>query len=154
MNNCPICFNLLDNNQTCITNCNHIFCIQCLEEWINKKRIDCPTCRQIIKQYKHNNFNNKIIIFQNEQIIQNNILLEIKYHKLYKSFKLYRFLSIIFSIFLIYYINCYNSINDEYNLLNNKYNKCNYNNSLINSNLIKTNLYIVNQLKSCYIPYF
>ena len=71
------------------------------------------TISQIIKEYKHNNFNNKIIIFQNEEIIQNNILLERNYHKLYKSFRMCRFLLLIFSIFLVYYINSYNSINNK-----------------------------------------
>jgi len=151
MKNCPICFQGFELNIQCITNCNHYFCIECLQKWIDRKRIDCPSCRQIIKEYKYNNINNKIIILQNEDIIQNYAYLEIKYKKLYNFFK---YILLISFISLLIYVNYYNLLKNQYNLLQDEYNKCSNNISQINSGFVKTNIYINSQYKTCLIPYF
>lgn len=46
---CPICYdvmNICDKKKMCITNCNHIFCKECLPSWlISSKCNKCPMCR-------------------------------------------------------------------------------------------------------------
>ena len=44
---CSICYNSAD----CKTNCNHIFCQDCLRKWMQRKR-SCPFCREYIKSIK------------------------------------------------------------------------------------------------------
>ncbi len=46
-NICPICLELLTCITTIKTECNHIFCVVCLESWINYKH-NCPVCRHNI----------------------------------------------------------------------------------------------------------
>ena len=155
MNTCPICFkDNLNENEVSITNCNHIFCKKCLEEWIDRKRIDCPTCRQVIKNYRNNKINNKILILQNNHAIQRNIILENNYIKLYKYYKFCKFMFCISSLTLMLYTHLYNITKTENNLLENKYNECLYNNSLFNSNLIKVNIFNNYNSEICYIPYY
>ena len=69
---CPICFKEIIDNNACFTNCNHIFCYECLNKWFNKKRVDCPMCRSSILFFSHNNEKNRIIIIKNESNNQNN----------------------------------------------------------------------------------
>ena len=47
---CPICLNSLENHTRCITNCNHEFCIDCINKWININKIYCPLCKQQLKR--------------------------------------------------------------------------------------------------------
>lgn len=48
-NNCSICFQALTENNKYITvTCKHLFCIQCIYQWI-KEKSTCPYCRSIIK---------------------------------------------------------------------------------------------------------
>lgn len=35
-----------ENSQLVKTRCNHIFCKDCLDKWINDSKPDCPLCRQ------------------------------------------------------------------------------------------------------------
>jgi hypothetical protein len=44
---CAICLDLLIGSRQAI--CGHIFCSQCISEWLLRKEI-CPVCRQKIKK--------------------------------------------------------------------------------------------------------
>lgn len=47
--NCSICFQALTTNNEYITvTCKHLFCIQCIYQWI-KEKSTCPYCRSVIK---------------------------------------------------------------------------------------------------------
>jgi len=65
MNNvieCSIC--LTENisiNNTCLTNCNHNFCKECLDNWLNKNKKTCPLCISVINNYKYRGDNYNII---------------------------------------------------------------------------------------------
>ena len=46
---CSICLEEnINNNELCKTNCNHIFCKKCLDDWFNKGKNTCPLCRDNI----------------------------------------------------------------------------------------------------------
>lgn len=58
-NSCPICLEDLEN--PCKTECNHIICKSCIEEWFKKKKDTCPLCRNIIESYRENDERVKVI---------------------------------------------------------------------------------------------
>jgi hypothetical protein len=63
---CPICINNINN--ICITECNHIFCIDCILNWLSKKNT-CPLCRTEINI-------EKLLIDIDKNIQKINILIE------------------------------------------------------------------------------
>tara|TARA_B100000900_G_scaffold411560_1_gene431502 strand:+ start:1166 stop:1747 length:582 start_codon:yes stop_codon:yes gene_type:complete len=56
---CPICLEELE--VPCKTQCNHIICKNCIEEWFKNKKDTCPLCRNIIESYYENNERVKVI---------------------------------------------------------------------------------------------
>lgn len=48
MNECPICYENLNNTFICTTPCKHTFCLRCV---IDLKTHACPLCRQNLKKY-------------------------------------------------------------------------------------------------------
>jgi DNA repair protein RAD5 len=50
-NNCPICLDTIQNDDTVITPCGHTFCCTCLDILFKKSRdAKCPHCRLLIKK--------------------------------------------------------------------------------------------------------
>ena len=45
--NCPICFESLENTNVCITKCNHQYCVACFIKHVcnSKSNGSCPLCR-------------------------------------------------------------------------------------------------------------
>ena len=71
---CSVCLCKLDENSY-TTNCNHTFCKDCIEGWLENNHNTCPLCRQEIRECMHNSENMKIKIYMNNinnntQIIQ------------------------------------------------------------------------------------
>ena len=58
---CIICFNNIPEDKLCRTNCNHIYCKECLHTWFDRGKVECPMCRINVKSYE----NNGIINFLN-----------------------------------------------------------------------------------------
>jgi|TARA_Y100000389_G_C17308198_1_gene436545 hypothetical protein len=80
---CPICFDNLNIENECITNCHHIFCKQCLDNWFDKGKITCPNCRENIKYIT--NMKKKIrLITVKEKIIREVFLTEINTVSIHK----------------------------------------------------------------------
>ena len=63
--NCPICLEIMEDNNIVVTKCNHKFCFSCLMSSCCIKN-NCPLCRQEIKEYK----NKKLPKFKHIYIIQ------------------------------------------------------------------------------------
>ena len=55
---CAICFETLENTNTCITKCGHKYCLTCIlqhsQNRTSKNNVDCPMCRTTL--YKHEVF--------------------------------------------------------------------------------------------------
>ena len=67
MTECVICYDVFIETSTyCITNCNHSFCINCLNTLMSadrllisiKRHTNCPYCRNKISQIKFHNIKN------------------------------------------------------------------------------------------------
>jgi len=50
---CAICLNSPQVDKS-FPPCEHTFCFECLDQWCNVKN-DCPTCKQEIQSFRHNN---------------------------------------------------------------------------------------------------
>ena len=161
---CAVCLNEeILNEHICITNCSHIFCRTCLDNWFNQGKGSCPICRTPIQYFKNEDNNYRVVIHTNanrnthlisrrevERIIRQN------YSQKYFIF----FLSIIILIFYGYYL----SLNEEYNHLLVLYNNNIHNITILNEQLIhcsqeEKSMYINicdnigHIMKKCIIPY-
>ena len=58
-NECSICLLTIDKDNSCITSCNHNFCYDCLNKWLEKKT--CPNCRKQIDYFHYKNEINRLI---------------------------------------------------------------------------------------------
>lgn len=75
---CPICYeNLKINDEVYLIKCCHLFHKECLKDWIKKNNINCPTCREDLKDIYEN---------YNEGIKKINKKREDLYKKLYKKY--------------------------------------------------------------------
>ena len=55
MTSCSICFEVLEEKDTCKTKCNHSFHTSCLLKWINSHS-NCPMCRtELVEKKKEDN---------------------------------------------------------------------------------------------------
>lgn len=69
MNSCTICMKEeLKKEDIYTTDCNHMFCKKCLDDWFQRGNQTCPLCRSYIDTYIHKDENYKLII----HIIENN----------------------------------------------------------------------------------
>jgi hypothetical protein len=77
MERCSIC--LEEINNVSITNCNHSFCSNCLNGWLDQNKDTCPMCRTKIRSYINNEEITKIIsintITNNENIPMNEMFI-------------------------------------------------------------------------------
>ena len=147
---CSICLEEnIDNDELCKTNCNHIFCKKCLDDWFNKGKNTCPLCRDKIDFFEYKNEKNKIILIETkdnninvnniQQLLNNNNLNLNEIQVLLRNLmirnarlKCYLFISLFTSINYIsnyYFCSYYN------NQLNNELGICDNNNTIINNNL-------------------
>ena len=60
-NSCIVCFNSINEEEMCITNCEHKYCLDCLKKWFDRGNISCPFCRQDIEHFFKNNEKNNIV---------------------------------------------------------------------------------------------
>ena len=60
-NNCIICLKEnLNNEIICSTNCLHLFCKECLDQWLDTGKRTCPICRQNINYFKNKDIHYRI----------------------------------------------------------------------------------------------
>ena len=100
MSECPICFEFLENqNQIIKTECDHQFCLTCLNEWLrrNPNNYTCPICRS--------NINNCVITVNDPSYttIQINLVDEPIARRMVSVFS-YKFLCIVFIIVTFFLI--------------------------------------------------
>lgn len=52
MDKCSICLTTEINDPTALSDCIHLFCFNCIQEWLNMKP-ECPLCKQAPTDLKH-----------------------------------------------------------------------------------------------------
>jgi len=133
---CSVCLNEeVEENKRCITECNHFFCLDCMNNWFNQRTISCPMCRQTIKLYRINGEHHHIISLNTNRDTthDNNLrmeLLQLRNRNYYANIML--FLFFIYFIYSLYENSILIIERDDYKLL---YKNC-------SDELIKNNVYI------------
>ena len=166
---CAICLSdEIEEREQCTTNCNHAFCLPCLNNWFNQNNTSCPLCRDTIINYdtiegKHyiisvgnnNNNNNNI---NNNNINYLEIVLQLKNRIYYMSGVL--FISMLWFIYSLYQNNILMFQRDQYEML---YTNCTHrltiSNQLIEimndyNSLSTVQIYLNNYLYNCFFPLY
>ena len=142
LNQCSICFREeISNDDRCSTNCNHIFCKECLDQWFDLGKSSCPLCRQSIQYFTHQSIENRIINISTPENSRT-VIPRSRYQALVITnarLKFSLFLSTVglLSLSMLYMINMFD-LNYYSTLLNN----CENNNTLLNNQL---NQFIYNE---------
>ena len=99
---CVICFNSINENEVSITNCNHIFCLQCILRWFNQGKISCPSCRSNVVSFTNDGRLNHIIKVKERT---NDTTLEQNFRRIYNQNVFFKFiigLNIVYSLYSMY----------------------------------------------------
>jgi hypothetical protein len=64
MNTCSICLDIIENNNKCVTICEHYFCFLCISKWLYIYDT-CPCCRNVItiSTFKKKKLPKKTLVF-------------------------------------------------------------------------------------------
>lgn len=114
---CPICFEVLTQDNITKTNCNHIYCFNCINQLIENNNINCSLCRTEVKNYKNKNDNFKIIKINNNVNSRNERDLLLIIQKLRKSLICQRIINGLLFLYLLdmyYYRLFVDDYYDEY----------------------------------------
>ena len=105
LNSCVICFNEIEDEDKCVTNCNHTYCNECIMSWFNRGNFSCPTCREEVENFMNNGTVNRLIKIEdtNRSIVpavdlQN--LRRLHNQNLYLKFII--FTNIIYTLYTVY----------------------------------------------------
>ena len=101
---CSICLQDIININTCVTNCHHRYCVDCLNRWFDRGQSSCPMCRGTVRYITHDNQSHRIIFnrldnqhIQSQPHVQsqgNNVLITKQFYRFIKlSYVLMSFLS-------------------------------------------------------------
>ena len=101
---CSICLQEIININTCVTNCHHRYCVDCLNRWFDRGQSSCPLCRGTVRYITHDNQSHRIIFnrldnqhIQSQPHVQsqgNNVLITKQFYRFIKlSYVLMSFLS-------------------------------------------------------------
>ena len=101
---CSICLQDIININTCVTNCHHRYCVDCLNRWFDRGQSSCPMCRGTVRYITHDNQSHRIIFnrldnqhIQSQPHVQsqgNNVIITKQFYRFIKlSYVLMSFLS-------------------------------------------------------------
>ena len=152
MNSCTICMKEnLELDIIYTTDCKHIFCKECLDDWFHRGNQSCPLCRSHIDSYKHKDENYKLIIHTVErdtsinQINLNDLINQsmIVRNIVKKNIRL-RFYSFSMSLLFLYMLNSYLYSLQTINTISNQLDICNLNISHLKDSLNQYQIMIPN----------
>ena len=157
---CTICMEDKYIDEECITNCNHIFCKNCIHEWFEKKKTSCPSCRSDIEYYlnkKQKNIIVKVKEENSESRTMNNIIIENERMLRKLQAKVYKLnLFICFNIgYLLYSLFLEGSKNAQIMYYEDKYENCSIDLTNLENIISERNEYIIyntNRYYKCDIP--
>lgn len=120
---CSICLQDTINKNTCVTNCSHRYCVDCLNIWFDRGQNSCPMCRGNVRYITHDNQSHRIIFnrLDNQdnqphvQVQGNNVLITKQFYKFIKLS--YILLSFLTTIPIIMYIELRKDYSDKITIL-------------------------------------
>ena len=143
MNICVICMkeNITDG-ELYITDCKHIFCKECLEDWFKRGNQTCPLCRSEIDSYIYKDEKYKLIIHTIERdtsinqinltdLIDQSVVVR---NIIKKNIRL-RFYGFSMSLLFLYMLNSYLYSLQTISTISNELNTCNLNNTQLKDSL-------------------
>ena len=159
---CTICMKEdLNEDEIYYTECNHEFCKDCLDDWFQRGNQSCPLCRREITEYKHKDDKYKLIIHTVESNIRTNqiSLTDLLNHNLIvrnivkQNIRL-RFYGFAMTFLFLYLLNSYLYDLQNINMLENKLNLCNMNNTNLKEKLDNCGLFYDNLGSGYYVSMF
>tara|TARA_B110000495_G_C22992818_1_gene584888 strand:- start:724 stop:1317 length:594 start_codon:yes stop_codon:yes gene_type:complete len=170
---CSICLiEDIEDSSLCLTDCSHQFCKDCLDEWLDQKKITCPMCRSEIKYFNYQDSMNRIVKLNtgggNLQLIS----MLYSYIKVYKITVYFLFIYGLYTTYNLYYYrglislyreeidDCLKNQTDNYSFINDLNNEIKLlNNELVDqdpsndkSHFSLVELIINHNIFSCLIP--
>ena len=148
LNECSICLKENLDEDKCVTNCSHIFCKECLDQWFDQGKSSCPLCRRVVQYFNHQSSQIRIV---NTQVNSRTVIPRSQYQQL-----IHRNLQLKFSLFVAslgIILSSVLYISDSFNLnyyINRLY-ECEYNNTRLNQQLDNYQLISNNQENPPYI---
>jgi len=115
MKQCIICLDDFKEDEICLTNCNHVYCNECLTRWFEENKVECPFCRSEIKNYFFNDsLNNIVKIKINDHNVNNRInLYQQNIIRLYNQNVFLKMILLIQFIYSLYNVFSYSNIRNE-----------------------------------------
>ena len=165
---CAICLsNEIPQEEECTTNCNHKFCLSCINHWFNQETTTCPLCRAIITSYNNTEGTHHIISIMNSGNNNNNdnqndnnlaAIIQLKTRIYYLKFTV--LISFIYFIYSLYQTNNLIFERNRYEILyKNCTEKLDISNQVItimsdNDSLSPLPVYFNNHLYNCFFPLY
>lgn len=166
---CIICLkdDILNENM-CSTGCSHVFCKECLDQWLDKGKKTCPVCRCTIQYFENNDINYRVVIHPNSSNSSNSgvtVSREAVQNIIRQNYNM-RYMLFIMFIAIIAGYSAYSVAVDKYENLKNLYSIGQNNITLLNDELyncyslddkkILVNIWLgtdngINNIKKCLI---
>ena len=132
---CAICLDPIEDHEECINNCGHKFCKPCMDQYLDLGKIECPLCRQPIQYFEYNSEHFRLILKKVNETRQNRLnpnelIVDRKKYMIYRFVFIALFTTNIVDMFMS---NIYTA---QQNLLLEKYNECEKNNTDLNNDIV------------------
>lgn len=143
---CAICLDNIIKEQECINNCSHKFCKPCLDQYLDSGKTECPLCRQPIQYFEHNSEHFRLILKKvserhteerhNEERQRNRVLQPNHLVVDRRKYLVYRFIFIALFTTNIMDMFMSNIYSVQHNLLLEKYQECEKNNTALTNTIL------------------
>ena len=118
---CTICLqDDLQQEIMCSTECSHLFCKECLDEWLDRGKKSCPVCRKTIQYFKNNDVDYRVVVHGRNPSSGNSISREMVQSIIRQNYNM-RYIIFLMFVAMIFGFNAYTSLANSYNYLNYQY---------------------------------
>ena len=169
---CIICLgDDISSENMCFTDCSHMFCKDCLDEWLDQGKKTCPMCRETIRYFKNEDIQYRVVV-QNERASSTATISRSVVENIIRQNYNMRYIIFLMFLSLVMGFNAYTVLANDYNYLNFRYIGATQNNTVLMEQLNECQnpssgfneilVYILqvqgpaisNVLKKCAIPLF
>ena len=169
---CIICLgDDISSENMCFTDCSHMFCKDCLDEWLDQGKKTCPMCRETIRYFKNEDIQYRVVV-QNERSSSTATVSRSVVENIIRQNYNMRYIIFLMFLALIMGFNAYTVLANDYTYLNFRYIGARQNNTVLMEQLNECQnpssgfneilVYILqvqgpaisNVLKKCAIPLF